>query len=217
MLRLIHNRGDAEPTAQPKRPADELVVLAESTRRGDRRATRTLIHAVGPHVLRTIRAVLGREHPALEDVAQEAIVEFLEALDGFRAESTVVHFACRIAVLRALHYRRAESARKRVLPLGTHDEGSDGLDASKSDNPDPEDWTAANRSSSAVRELLGSLPNAQGDAFALHAILGYTVAEIAESLGIPVETVRSRLRLARHALRRKVLSHPVLREALEEP
>lgn len=217
MLKLIHSRRVPLSTVQPQRPIDELAAVAASTRQGDPHATRTLVHAVGPHILRTIRAVLGRDHPALDDVAQEAVVEFLGALEGFREESSVIHFACRIAVLCALHHRRMESAQKRVLPLGVHDAGCDALDGSKSNEPDPENWMLTNRSSRAVLELLGTLPQAQADAFALHAVLGYTAAEIAESLAVPIETVRSRLRLARQALRRRIQSYPVLREAMEKP
>jgi RNA polymerase sigma-70 factor, ECF subfamily len=57
----------------------------------------------------------------------------------------------------------------------------------------------------AVHELaamLRSLPVPQRAAVALHYDAGYTVAETAELLGVPVETVRSRLRLARQRLRR---------------
>jgi RNA polymerase sigma factor (sigma-70 family) len=217
MLKLIYNRREDSPLSPMKRPADELGMVVDAAAKGDPRATRTLVHAVGPHVLRSIRAVLGREHPFLDDVAQEAIVEFLGALARFRAESTVVHFACRIAVLCAMHHRRMESARKRTVPYAATGDDTDGVEASVSNDLGPEDSTVANRSSNAVLELLNTLPDAQADAFALHAILGYTTTEIADSLEVPLETVRSRLRLARQALRRKVLANPVLREALEEP
>jgi RNA polymerase sigma-70 factor (ECF subfamily) len=53
------------------------------------------------------------------------------------------------------------------------------------------------------------------EALTLHVILGYTVAEIAQSSGVSVETVRSRLRLAKQALRKLALSNPSLREAWE--
>ena len=52
---------------------------------------------------------------------------------------------------------------------------------------------------------LKSLPPAQRAVLALHYEAGYTVAETAQLVGAPVETVRSRLRLARERLRRE---HP---------
>jgi RNA polymerase sigma-70 factor (ECF subfamily) len=51
-------------------------------------------------------------------------------------------------------------------------------------------------------EELKRLPPAQRAALALHYEGGYQVAEVAELVGAPVETVRSRLRLARERLRR---------------
>jgi RNA polymerase sigma-70 factor (ECF subfamily) len=49
---------------------------------------------------------------------------------------------------------------------------------------------------------LQRLPAPQRAAVALHYEAGYTVAEAAELLGVPRETVRSRLRMARQRLRR---------------
>jgi hypothetical protein len=39
---------------------------------------------------------------------------------------------------------------------------------------------------------------------------------VAELSGAPLETVRSRLRLAKQALRRRALGHPLLRDVAEE-
>jgi len=49
---------------------------------------------------------------------------------------------------------------------------------------------------------LAALPAPQRAAVALHYEAGYSVAEVAQLMDIPVETVRSRLRLARQRLRR---------------
>jgi RNA polymerase sigma factor (sigma-70 family) len=212
MLKLLKNQDRRERLLPPQQPRDELSILADAAANGEPNATRTLIHAVGPHLLRTIRAVLGRSHMAVEDVAQETVVEFLGALPRFRGEATVVHFACRIAVKCAMRHRRRASALKRTSPTGLHDDA----DVVSSEEPDPELRTASNRSSMAVLELLFTLPQPQADAFALHAVLGYTTVEIAKSLDISPETVRSRLRLARQALRRRVQEHPILSEATEE-
>ena len=66
----------------------------------------------------------------------------------------------------------------------------------------------------AVRDLLTTLPEPQAEALALHCVLGYTTAEIASSVRVPVETVRSRLRLAKQALRRRLLGDPALKEII---
>jgi hypothetical protein len=73
---------------------------------GQMAAQRTLLAALGPALLRVIRAVLGSKHPDVEDVLQEAMVGIHSALAGFRGESTITHFACRIALKTALKVRR---------------------------------------------------------------------------------------------------------------
>jgi RNA polymerase sigma-70 factor (ECF subfamily) len=60
------------------------------------------------------------------------------------------------------------------------------------------------------------LPDTLAEALALHVVLGYTVAEIAQAASLPLETVRSRLRLAKQALRKRVLNSPKLREAVDQ-
>jgi RNA polymerase sigma factor (sigma-70 family) len=52
-----------------------------------------------------------------------------------------------------------------------------------------------------VRQAFASLSREQRAVVALHLYLGYPVAETAEIVGAPIETVRSRLRLARERLR----------------
>ena len=54
----------------------------------------------------------------------------------------------------------------------------------------------------ALHDALDALPPAQRAALALHHYAGYSVEETAAILGVPLETARSRLRLARERLRR---------------
>jgi len=52
-----------------------------------------------------------------------------------------------------------------------------------------------------LRRAFEALPAPQRAVVALHLYLGYSIAETAEIVGAPLETVRSRLRLARDQLR----------------
>lgn len=216
LLKLIFQNGERVSPRPATQSQDELVALAGAAAYGDPRAIRTLVHIVGPHLLRTVRAVLGREHPAVDDVAQEAVIEFIGSLDRFRGEATIVHYACRVAVMCALHHRRRETAQRRMLSPDYGRGLIDDADTCSNDDTNPEEQVDMSRCSVVVLEVLSTIPENQAEAFALHAVLGHTVSEIAETLGIPTETVRSRLRLARLALSRKVRAHPVLREVSEE-
>ncbi len=51
----------------------------------------------------------------------------------------------------------------------------------------------------------------------MHCVLGYTVREIADSSRIPAETVRSRLRLAKEAIRERVAGDARLGKLVGDP
>ena len=61
-----------------------------------------------------------------------------------------------------------------------------------------------------MRQLILTLPSEQGEVLVLHTVQGLSISEIAESTNAPKETVRSRLRLARTALRRRIHGGPTL-------
>jgi len=197
---------EAAPPGAGRR--DELLGLAAGVQRGDAAALGTFLSAILPQLLRVVRSVLGPQHPDLEDVAYEAAYAVVEGLPRFRGEGTVLHFACRVTVLCAMNVRRRDAAQKRALQRVPAE-----LDEVALEEPNPEENAQAASLVPIVRELLATLPDALAEALALHVVLGYTVVEIAESASLPVETVRSRLRLAKQALRKRVLNNPKLREA----
>jgi RNA polymerase sigma-70 factor (ECF subfamily) len=84
-------------------------------------------------------------------------------------------------------------------------------------DPDgPEELLLRAQASAAVRALLLTLPQPQAETLALHTVAGCTLAEIAASTSAPLQTVKSRLRLARQALRHKLDGTPALLELLKE-
>jgi RNA polymerase sigma-70 factor (ECF subfamily) len=134
----------------------------------------------------------------------------VDGLERFRGESSVLHFACRVAVLVAMKVRRSEATQKRrraeVEVDAEREPFAEGLD--------PEQAALQSSLAPIVRELFGTLSAPHAEALALHVVLGYTVGEIAVLAEVPDETVRSRLRLAKQALRKRVMSHPLLREVM---
>jgi RNA polymerase sigma-70 factor (ECF subfamily) len=154
---------------------------------------RDLLAAVAPLIARAARRVLGRDHHEVEDVAQQALAAFVDRLATFRQESSVGHFAQRIAVYRAMTARRDAGTRRRLSQAVS-------VGAVTAAAPDEE----AGERRELLFELLGALPEAQAEAMALHFLFDHTVAEIARMTGAPEETVRSRLRLGKQALRARV-------------
>ena len=192
-------------------PTDALAALADAAARGERAAVRTFLVSIGPQLLRVVRRVLGVDHPDVDDVLQESAFAVIDALPRRRRESTVLHFACRVAVLTAMNVRRREATRKRHAVRADDQE----VDELATDAPSPDVALAERTSVELVQELMDSLPLAQAEVLALHCVLGYTLPEIAESADLPLETVRSRLRAAKQAVRAR-LGEPVDARALEE-
>jgi len=200
-LRLVTG-GAAKPAPAP----DALATVARAAAEGDPRATRTFLLTVTPHLLRVVRRVLGANHPDVDDTAQESAFALMDALPRHRGECTVLHFACRVALLTAMNVRRREATRKRRSIR--QDELDVELLESAMHGPDEE--ILARARAMVVRDLLDLLPAEQAEVLAMHCVLGYTVKEIADTSRAPVETVRSRLRLAKGALRDRIARDPRL-------
>jgi RNA polymerase sigma-70 factor (ECF subfamily) len=177
---------------------DELLSLADAAARRDPAATSALVTRVAPSMLRVVRAVLGRAHPDVDDVAQDAVIAFLSSLCGFRADSTVLYYADRVALLTALAARRKQRGRARFWQDG--ELADDQVDEKA---PSPLATLIANRRRELLLRLLDELPAPTAEALGLHFILGHTVEEIAGAARVPVNTVWSRLRLGKEAIRRR--------------
>jgi RNA polymerase sigma-70 factor, ECF subfamily len=196
-----------ESAAPPSAPTPRSVAieLARTAAAGDVRATRRLLEVVAPRVARTVRAVMGARHPEVEDAAQLALIGFIQALPSFRGECDPSQFAARIAVRTAGAVRRRSRSRLGAVDLAVD---VDALEAP------PEEMEAARRKEF-IRGLLDGLPEEQAEVLVLRIMLGWALKDIATTSGAPLNTVRSRLRLAKEALRRRIADDPVLTEALD--
>lgn len=213
MLRLVRSQGPglAALAGAPAR-IDALEPLARAALTGEAVAVRRFLTAIGPALCKTVSKILGRRHPDLEDVLQDAAFAVMEALPSFRFECAVIHFASRVAALTALATMRKLRLREFWTP---------NVDPEQMDEPAAPDTPLENvlsaRKRTLLRSLLAELSTPQAEVLILHSVLGYTTDEIAAASGTPVNTVWSRLRLAKEALRRKVVEDPSLVEALGVP
>ena len=189
-------------------PDPDLPDLARRAAAGDRRAAHVLLLSVGPSMLRAVRRVLVRRTEEVEDVVQEAMQALLDALPGFRGHCTVLHFAWRVAVLTALANRRRLDLRAQWTARA--------CDAAEpvADGPSPAEAVLLRSRREALGALLDQLPPDQAEVLVLHAAHGFTVEELAGAIGRPLETIRSRLRLAKQALRERIDASPELADVL---
>ena len=187
---------------------DALLPLAEAAAAQVPDAAADLIARVTPFVFKIVRRVLGPEHPDVDDVAQDTVMALLSSLPSFRGDSTVLHYAGRVALFTALAARRRERGRVQKEEARPTDASHEAASAS------PLAELVAVRRREVLRGLLDDLPARTSEALALHFMLGYTVEEIARRAEVPANTVWSRLRLGKQALVQRCARDRGVRELL---
>lgn len=187
----------------------DAIALARQAATGDAAATSRLLKSLASRVARVVRAVLGGGHPDVDDVAQQALIGFIQALPAFRGDCDPARYATTIAV------RTAIGARRRSRIEGSRRDAAAEPDAVASSAIEPGEEMASQRRKEVLRELLAELPSEQAEALAMRVVLGWSLDEIAVQSGAPLNTVRSRLRLAKESLRKTIESQPGLLELLE--
>jgi RNA polymerase sigma-70 factor (ECF subfamily) len=202
---------EREPPARAAASADTLMRLARNVASGNEGAVHPLLETVGPHMVRVVHAVLGSSHAEADDIVQDSLLGFLRALSAFRGDSSVMHFAARIA------FRHALEARRRSRAVGTWLSEYQRMTEMGGAHPlSPSELIAHDRRRAILGEMLECLPKAQAEALLLRVVVGLSVSEIARDAGCPEETVRSRLRLAKNTLRARIDADESLRESLED-
>jgi RNA polymerase sigma-70 factor, ECF subfamily len=132
------------------------------------------------HWHRAYRAayLIVRDAAAAEDIAQEAFLSAVRALDRFDRRRPFGPWLHRIVVNRAIDWSRARALRGEVADAA----------------PAAESATASNPRGEDFAEALESLPAEQRAVIVLRYMLEYTPGEIAKLLDTPRGTVNSRLR-----------------------
>lgn len=177
------------PVGQPGRVAVSHAdrSLAERLRAGDQTAIGELYDGHSGFVFGLALRILG-EKQAAEDITQEVFVSVWESPDRFEpTRGTIRAFLGTLTHRRSVDYIRREEARRRRETKTSMELTS----------PAAVDDTALRTvTSERVREAVAGLPDAQREALELAYFRGHTYRQVAELLGIPEGTAKSRLRLA---------------------
>ena len=142
------------------------------------------------------------------DLTQETFLRAFQNIDRFRGDADVRTWIYRIAINQARNRFRWWRRRKRDATVSLdQNQGESGQSiigtlAEPSENP--EQQTLARERELALRSALQRLGQAYRETVILRDIEGFTYEEIAETLGINVGTVKSRLARGRQELRKKL-------------
>lgn len=176
---------------------------------GDVEATGKLLKQLAPGILRGARAILGADHPDLDDVVQQSMIAIVQALPQFRGECSLTHFTARIFT------RIALATRRRTHVLGERQEAEIEVDSLHGEQANQAETFEATRRRALLGKLLGSINPEQAEALALRVVFGCSLPEVAAATGVPLNTVRSRVRLAKEALHRLLTMHGWVSSELE--
>jgi RNA polymerase sigma-70 factor, ECF subfamily len=129
------------------------------------------------------------EKQAAEDIAQEAFIKVWHSAESYRAERGSV----RTWILSIVHNRGIDQLRSMASRRRMQDKVEVSAPRSQPSEAFSETWRNSQREQ--VREALGALPQEQLKILELAYYSGYTHVEIAELLGLPLGTVKGRMRL----------------------
>jgi RNA polymerase sigma factor (sigma-70 family) len=166
------------------------LVLFELWRRGDTRAGSSLVRR---HFEALHRFFASKAQGQVEDLIQQTFVACVEARDAFRGESTFRAYLFGLARLQLFtHYRKTQ--RMRALDFTSTSVRDLGLS--------PTGVLAQREDERLLSLALQYVPVDQQIALELTYWEGLSAPEVALALGIPENTVYSRLRRAKEHLRR---------------
>ena len=182
----------------PFDPADELQ-LVERLRARDQMAMNTLYERYSNVVYAVAIRIVGQTAEA-EDVVVDCFWQvWQQAMSYDTSRGQLRTWIVTIARSRALDRLRVL---RRSPVVSIDDELSYVAEARAADNPEQETWLA--EQSAQIQQALGTLPQEQRQALALAYYRGLSQSEIAEQLGEPLGTIKTRIRLGMMKLREQL-------------
>lgn len=194
MSNVVELPGEARDAAAAERAA-ETKLLERVRDRGDRAAFEKLFVIFTPRLVAWMRAQ-GTDVATAESVVQEVMITAWTRAGLFDAgKASARTWMYTLARNRLIDHHRAGARRARA-----HDDFA-ALAAAPGDTGDaPERAWNSNR----MADLLGELPAEQREILLLVYVEGHSHRAIAERLGLPIGTVKSRTRLAFNRLRKRL-------------
>src|SRR4030081_616162 len=191
-------------------PSPALVRRAQA---GDREALSALVQSQQTYVYSIAMSLMHNPADAA-DMTQEAFIRLMRSLGTYRGETKFTTWLYRLVTNICL-----DGLRRRGRPVESLDEQSIAQAGDGSQTPgerladsdrwaQPEERLELRESATEVREALARLPAQQRLALTLHYFEDLRYEDIAEVMGLPLNTVKSHIRRGKERLA-QVLTNPV--------
>jgi RNA polymerase sigma-70 factor, ECF subfamily len=185
-------------------PMQDDTALLRRIQDGDKEAFQTLADRLAPNALALATRVTANRHLA-EEAVQEAFLDVWRRCDRFDSKRG----GLRQWVLGVVHHKAVDAVRRERSAAQL---SSKGLDPMPPPDPEESGWLADRRTR--VARAVGDLSPAQREAVMLAYFGGLTYRQVAERLGIPEGTAKSRLRDGLMTLRGLLERHGIGRDTL---
>ena len=167
-------------------PTDE--ELVDAFQGGDLAAFDVLVYRWDRKIQAAIYRIMGTEEEA-RDIGQEAFLRAYRALGSFKREARFSSWVYQIA-LNLCRDRMRRNRGRTIVSLDELEEAGNGL---MQKGPTPLELVEAGDVSRAVANAVAALPTEQREVIVLKEYQDLTFVEIAEILGVPLSTVKTRL------------------------
>ena len=184
-------------TAQNAQDTDQQLVAR--VQKGDKRAFDLLVLKYQHKIFAIISRFI-KDPVEVQDVAQEAFIKAYRAMGNFRGDSAFYTWIYRIAINTAKNHlvsrgRRPPSSDVEIEDAEIYTTGDQLKDVAS-----PEQNIARDQLQVEVQKAIMGLPEDLRTAVTLREVEGFSYEDIAEVMGCPVGTVRSRIFRAREAI-----------------
>ena len=195
---------------QRAREREEERVLIQRCKDGEIGAFDQVVRRYEKRVFNCALRIAGNYNDAA-DVAQEAFIRAYNSIQTFRGDAVFTTWIYRIVTNVYLDERKKSKSHRQV----SLDEYIDLEENSVSrqivdDSPSPEEIVESKERTRALQAAINSLPDYQRIILTLYSFQHRSYEEMAEILGLPIGTVKSRLNRARLALAEILADQPEL-------
>lgn len=172
--------------------------LIRECREGNTAAFGVLVSRYQDRLFNTVLRLVNNSEDA-RDVVQEAFLHAYQSLQSFKGDSLFFTWLYRIAINTAISMKRKQKPMLRIQATGDEKNAIDPVDSSEMSRPEHAVEVADDERR--IHDALSKLSTEHRAVLVMKDMDGAKYEEMAEALGVPVGTIRSRLHRARLELR----------------